>query len=181
MDAAAVNRPEPRGINWSAVVRVGIVVGLVALLVGFALKITWDQLVRKGIVQEGDYYRVDLKAMSNFDMDQVRGSEKDVPAPYLALNGKKVIMDGEVPPTGFGGGDFDLCYSVQRCCFSGEPQVQHFIRCQLPRGKRAPDYVEAYREVRVFGTLHIKALPGEGPGAKLKGLFQLDVERVEPR
>jgi hypothetical protein len=177
---ASVKMPSSRQINWGMFVRVGIVMALVLALVGYAVKVTYESVIKGGVVNEGDYYKVELKAMSNFEMDQRAGTIADVPERFRNLNGKKVLLEGEVAPIGNTAGDkvgkFTLCYSVARCCFSGPPKVQHFVACEVPGGHRVTNYVGG-PPVKVFGTLHINVV---NDGGEISRVFQLDVEHVEP-
>jgi hypothetical protein len=168
-----------RGPNWSFITRVGLVVGVVMLLVGFALYESFVIIWKGGVLNKGDYYEVDLKSMSNFDMDQLRGTTMDVPERYRSLDGKKVLLQGEVAPTNMSSGSkvdrFQLCYSVAKCCFSGPAKVQHFVDCRAPQGKLLPNY-DGAGQIQVYGTLHVKVL---NAGGKIQSVFQMDVERVQ--
>jgi hypothetical protein len=174
-------RPVRRPRNWSMIVRVGLVVGFVLFLVGYAMKVTYESVIRGGVVSAGDHFRVELKQMSNFEMDQVGGSVADVPERYRELDGKKVILEGEVAPAGFVSGDmvkqFSLCYSVAKCCFGGPPKVQHFVACRAADGKPLPNY-EGAGMIRVYGTLSVKVVKNDA--GKIDSVFQLAVNRIEP-
>src|SRR5690606_20800474 len=102
----------------------------VAVMVGFPVYWLVDAMVTGGIKDRGDYKEVDLKAMSDWDFDQVRGSLEDVPPQWRALDGERVLLTGEMwAPNSFGGAldRFELVYSISKCCFSGPPQIQHFV------------------------------------------------------
>ena len=179
---ATVNSPAipQRSTNWGMIVRVGVVAVLVLGLVGYAAKVTYESVIKGGVINRGDYYDVELKAMSSFDMDQVIGTVQDVPARYRELDGKKVQLVGEVAPSGVATSDkvdrFSLCYSVAKCCFGGEPKVQHFVDCKTTDGRLVPNYLNG-PQVKVFGTPHVKVIKA---GGKIQSVFQLDIERVEP-
>ena len=179
--AAYAPKPIKRPTNWSMVIRVGLVVGFVLMLVGYALKVTYESVIRGGVVSAGDHFRVELKQMSNFEMDQMAGSVADVPQRYRELDGKKVILEGEVAPAGFVSGDtvkqFSLCYSVAKCCYGGPPKVQHFVACRSTDGRPLPNY-EGAGMIRVYGTLSVKVQKNEG--GKIDSVFQLAVTRIEP-
>src|SRR4051812_15564071 len=99
MDAPSINMPAapaPRATNWAVVLRVGVVLAIICALVGYALKVTYESVIQGGVVRAGDYYQVELKQMSNFDMDQQNGTLADVPQRFRDLDGKKVLLDGEV-------------------------------------------------------------------------------------
>jgi len=151
------------------------------LIVGFipcwVLYTYLTDMMHQGVVgKEGDYTRVELKWMSSFDLDQVAGTINDVPKRWREFDGKKIILRGEIwsPDSSSPEIDhFDLCYSIAKCCFSGPPQVQHFVKSRAAKGV-LPNYGGL---VEVRGTLHVKVVPGP---EKIASVYQLDVERVDP-
>ena len=149
-------------------------------LVGYAMKVTYESVIKGGVVNKGNYFEVELKAMSNFDMDQRLGSVEDVQPRFRNLDGKKVLLVGQVAPTGFSAGPkvdkFQICYSVANCCFSGQPKPQHFVSCSAPSGKTLKSF-ESSTNVQVLGTLHIKVIKD---GGIISSIFQMDVDRVDP-
>ncbi|HEY7117111.1 MAG TPA: DUF3299 domain-containing protein [Tepidisphaeraceae bacterium] len=176
-----IQRVETR-VNWGMVIRVGIVVSLVLALVGYAMKVTYESVIQGGVVSKGDYFEVELKQMSNFEMDQNLGTALDVPERFRKLDGKQVQLEGEVAPMNFSAGDklssFTLCYSVAKCCFGGPPKVQHFVACKASEGKQVRNY-EGSGTVRVFGTLHVNVIKDKETG-KINSIFQMDLQHVEP-
>lgn len=177
---ASVNMPVERQTNWSMILRVGIVSVLVLGLVGYAMKVTYESVIKGGVINKGDYYEVELKAMSNFDMDPKLGSVADVQPRFRQLDGKKVLLTGQIAPTGFSAGPevdrFQICYSVATCCIGGAPKPQHFVACSVPNGKKVRNY-DSSSNVKVYGTLHIKVIKD---GGEISSIFQMDVERVDP-
>jgi hypothetical protein len=171
---------DARRPNWGMIVRVGLVTSLVLALVGYAVKVTYESVIQGGVVNEGDYYKVELKAMSNFEMDKVAGTLADVPERFRKLDGKKVLLEGEVAPGGDDAGSkvsrFSLCYSVAKCCFGGAPKPQHFVICTVPNGKQVSNYLGG-PTIQVFGTLHVNVTNNNGV---VSSVYQMDVERVEP-
>ena len=167
-------------INWGMYTRVGLVAGLVLFFVGFALWETFNLVWRGGVVNKGDYFEVNLQSMGNFEMDQRMGTLQDIPERYRNLDGKKVLLQGEVAPADFSAGRgsaFELWYSVAKCCFGGPPKVQHFVKCRVDKGgKPLPEWIYA-GQVKVFGTLHVKV---QKEGELIKSVYQLDIERIEP-
>jgi hypothetical protein len=120
---------------------------------------------------------VDLKAMSLFPLDQINGKIEDVPEKWRALDGQKVIVDGEMwDPLSAGNKikGFQLVYSIAKCCFSGPPQIQHFVHARVVNGKSVGYYTGP---VRVKGTLHVRMVRDE---SRITGVYHLDVESVEP-
>jgi len=149
---------------------------VVLLMVGYPLYIYIDSEVSGGVkTVAGGYKEVDLKAMSSFDFDQVNGQLNDVPQRWRNLNGQKVILYGEIWAPDSASPDidhFDLCYSIAKCCFSGPPQVQHFVKSKATKGP-VPFYSGL---VKVIGTLHVDVKSGEG---RVGSVYQLDVENVQ--
>ena len=176
----SINMPVGQRTNWSMILRVGVVSVLVLGLVGYAMKVTYESVIHHGIVNKGDYFQVELKAMSNFDMDQRLGTVEDVQPEYRQLDGKKVLLVGQISPTGFSAGPktdkFQICYSVANCCFGGQLKAQHFVSCRAPKGKLLNNY-ESSTNVSVMGTLHIKVIR---EGGIVSSIFQMDVDSVEP-
>lgn len=154
-----------------------IIFAIVALaLIGFPAYIFIDEKVSGGIKDKGDHVEVSLKAMSNFEMDQANGTDADVPQKWRDLSGKKIVVEGEmwIPDNASAStGEFELVYSIAKCCFSGPPKIQHFVLCHPAKGKT----VEVYSGlVRITGTLQVKVEHAEG---KVTRVFRMDVEKVE--
>lgn len=126
---------------------------------------------------EDGYVWVDLQKMSSFSFDQRNGTLEQVPEQWRALDGKQVILEGEMwagksaaPELS----EFDLVWSVSNCCFTGAPQVQHFVHSKTADGRAVPYYA---RPVRVKGRLKVDVTHSEG---QVTGVYHLDVESVEP-
>jgi len=173
MSSVAVKVPLRERIN----IRMIVFAAVVLLMVGFPMYIYLDAELTGGVEDVGNgYKRVDLKAISLFSFDQINGRIDDVPKPWRALDGQKVVMYGEIWAPDSASPDlthFDLCYSIAKCCFSGPPQVQHFVKSKTVNGT-VPYYNNL---VKVTGTMHVKVVPGP---EKVASVYQLDVERVEP-
>jgi hypothetical protein len=131
-----------------------------------------------GIKQaEGGYLWVDLQKMSSFTFDQRNGTIDQVPQRWRELHGKKVILEGEMAPLTSAAADvneFELVWSVANCCYTGSPQVQHFVQAKVVDARKVRYYT---RPVRVHGTLRVEVTREEG---QVTGVYHLDVERVEP-
>lgn len=155
-----------------------IIFTLVALmLLGFPAYVFFDEKVSGGIKDKGDHLEVSLKQISSFEMDQNAGQDIDVPQEYRNLHGKRVVLEGEmwIPNSASSEvGEFELVYSIAKCCFSGPPKIQHFVLCRPPKGKTV-DYYQGL--VKVTGTLYVKVEHAEG---KVTRVYRLDVEKVEP-
>jgi hypothetical protein len=174
---AAINAPLRGRFNF----RILIFAGLLALLIGYPLYVYVDNVVTGGVKDLGNGVKlVDLKTMSSFVFDQMNGKQEDVPEKWRALDGRKVVLEGEMWAPNAAGPDvdfFQLCYSIAQCCFSGPPQVQHFVDARIPGGGVVPYYSGL---VRVVGTLHVNVRRDPETG-KVATVFQMDVERVEPK
>jgi hypothetical protein len=137
------------------------------------------QAISGGIIDHGQYLEVNLKAMSSFNLDQVNGTETDVPPRFRALEGKQVLLIGEMwAPRDAGDGNlsyFQLVYSKTKCCFNGPPLAQHFVDSNVMPGVTA--YYDSTDMMRVWGTLHIKFRREAGV---IKSVYEVDVRNVEP-
>src|ERR1700677_1227147 len=66
-----------------------------------------DQAITHGISQRGDLLVVNMKAMSNFNLDPMNGNTTDIPLPYRQLDGKRVMLAGEMWVATSAGGPLD--------------------------------------------------------------------------
>jgi hypothetical protein len=157
-----------------------LIFGLVMLLpIGYIVYDFLEEVITGGIKDIGNGYKlVDLKAMSNFPLDQVAGTQQDVPQKWRDLDGKKVVLYGEMwEPMTAGDSNvaaFDLCYSITKCCFNGPPQVEHFVRSHVVPGKALSYYPNL---VKVTGMLHVHLMQDAG---RVSSVYQLDVVNIEP-
>jgi hypothetical protein len=169
----------PRPPVWKRInYRMVFVIALLMLPV-FGFFYQWArQEISGGIINYGSYFEVNLKAMSSFDMNQVSGRETDIPPKFRALEGKRVLLVGEMwAPRDAGDGSlgyFQLVYSRTKCCFNGPPLAQHFVDSNVKRGAAAY-YSDGM--VRVWGTLHIRFR--RDPGGVIKSIYAVDVDKVE--
>ena len=174
MTTAIAPIPISQRINVRMIVFAAVVLAILAFPVYWYLSVA----MTGGIRDAGNGYKeVDLKAMSDFPFDQKYGTIEDVPPIYRALDGQKVILTGEMAPMQSAAPEIDsfqLVYSVAKCCYSGEPQAQHFIYSTVQNGKKVPYYGGL---VKVYGTLHVNVKKTEG---KVESVYQFDVEDVEP-
>lgn len=157
--------------------RVMVLVLVALALVGFPAYVFIDERLSGGIKDRGDYLEVNLQAMSSFDFDQNVGTIDDVPARWRALDGKRVLLRGEMWQPQVAAGqitEFELVYSIAKCCFSGPPQIQHFVLGRVRPGARV-DYYPGL--VKVLGTLRVNVETSEG---RVTRVYTLDVESVEP-
>lgn len=171
----ASDRPQRSGslLNFRVIVFVAVILSIFGAL-GY---LWWSVAGTHGIIQKGDAYQVDLKSMSTFPFDQVHGTIEDVPPRYRELDGKKVILIGEMwAPNAASDrlNQFELVYSIAKCCFSGPPQIQHFVQATTKNGP-VPYYSGL---VRVTGTLKVEVT--KAPDGKITGVYHLAVDQVEP-
>lgn len=165
-------------VPWSGRInfRMIIFAAVVLALVGAPVYIYLDSRLSGGIKNHGDYLEVDLKAMSNFPFDQINGTVNDIPQRFRDLDGKRVMVEGEIWAPNSAGNDlrnFELVYSIAKCCFSGPPQIQHFVQSKPVKGT-IPYYSGL---VRVVGTLHVNV---QKAGGQVSSVYQLQVESVDP-
>jgi hypothetical protein len=151
-------------------------IGTAIFLFGYP---TWeyvDSLVTGGITMRDGLLVVDLKALSSFEMDQDNGTNEDIPLRYRKLDGKRVLLVGQMYNP-YGANDkvqaFTLVYSISNCCFNGPPKVQHFIQATVPSGKAVDDLSNDF--VDVVGTLHVGV---ESEAGHVQSVYRIDVEKV---
>jgi hypothetical protein len=159
--------------------RMIILIGVALFVVGAPFYIWLSAELSGGIVDRGSYIESDIKAMSLFEMDQTSATMEDVPQQWRNLDGKRVQLIGqpwEVHSAVDGGvHDFQLCYSIAKCCFSGPPKVQHFIDCTAVAANGVD--VPPTDMIKCYGILHVKIIHD---GGKIKSLYQLSLDNVEP-
>jgi hypothetical protein len=159
--------------NW----RTYALIATVLFLFGYPIFEYTDTLVTGGITRRGDLLVVDLKALSNFEMDQDNGTTQDIPLRYRQLEGKRVLLVGQMWDPYAADGKiraFTLVYSISNCCFNGPPKVQHFIQAIVPDGKSVDYYSNDF--VDVVGTLHVGVQSAEG---HVQSVYRIDVEKVQ--
>lgn len=160
-------RPNPRML---------LVLLVLVLPLGYMVYTFVNLSIHNGIEQVGAYKQVDLKSMGNFPFDEIAGSEKDVPEVYRNLDGQKVLLVGQMY-SGTSAGDrvpeFQLVYSIAKCCFGGPPRVQERVFAHAPQGRTVPLYDGL---AKIYGTLHVRT---DKAGGKIISLYDLDVEKVE--
>lgn len=169
-DVPATRRFNLRMILFAAVV---------LLLVGYPVYIYLDSAISGGIKSiGGGVKQVDLKAMSDFAFDQNNGALEDIPQKWRSLDGQRVVLYGEMwnslSASDGRVGSFELCYSITKCCFSGPPLVQHFVKARVKPGKSVYNIPNL---VKVTGTLHVKVIRGP---EKVDAIYEMDVDSVDP-
>ena len=135
-----------------------------------------EAAITHGISRRGDLLVVNMKQMSDFNLDQINGQTQDIPKAYRQLDGQRVMLAGEMwaPDTASGAvSRFQLCYSISNCCFNGPPRVQHFVKATVEPGHEV-EYEPGV--VGVIGTLHVGV---ERAGGAVASVYRMDVEKVE--
>src|SRR5258705_7701711 len=175
---AAAKLPLSERIN----LRMVIFFAVILIPIGYVVYLFADTWRTHGIWDAkderfGSYKKVDLKAMSMFQLNQIAATDADIPPEYRALDGKRVMLVGEQYLGGRSRGqqlEFDLVYSIAKCCFQGPPQIQHFVKCKALPGKNIETYMGL---VKVVGTLHVGV---EVENGRVASVYRMDVESVEP-
>ncbi|MDP9174073.1 MAG: hypothetical protein M3O30_09440 [Planctomycetota bacterium] len=156
--------------------RGAVLIAVGAFVVCFPVYTFFDETRNGGIHRKGDLLVVDLKAMSSFDMDQDTGTTADIPKIYRDLDGKRVLLTGQMYDPYSADGkvrNFTLVYSITQCCFNGPPKVQHLVEASLLPDRAADYYPDL---VNVTGTLHVGVQTREG---HVLSVYRIDVERVD--
>ena len=169
--ARPVSRPLSERFNFR-------LVGFLAVVALPFVWILWTIFGQSTIVNRGDYYEVDLKAMGNFPLDPVRDTVAVVPPEVRDLHGKKVRFDGEMYAPNEAASkvtQFQLVYSIVECCLGGPPKVQERVFAFVPPDKKIPNYTG--RQVTVLGTLRVELQKQNGTTVSV---FTMDVEDVQP-
>ena len=152
-------------------------------LVGFLLVVTlpfvwvlWMIFGQQTIVNRGDYYEVDLKAMGNFPLNPTRDTDAVIPAEVRALNGKKVRFEGEMyaPDQADKIKQFVLVPDLFACCFGQPPQVQHSIIVSCPEGKAVSYFPD---QIQVEGKLKVEEKKDDG---FIVSIFEVNCTSVKP-
>lgn len=171
-------RPPKKKANWFTP-RIVIFALFFGLIFGVPAYLGLKEYFTQGVSQRADgSFEVDLKAMSLFPFDQNAGKTEDVPERFRALNGKKVTLIGEMwAPNASSDrvGSFDLVYSIAKCCFSGPPQVQHFVKSTPTQTGTALPFYSGL--VRVTGTLTVDV---QRDADKVSSVYRLSVDQIDP-
>ena len=161
--------------------RIIIFVGVILFLLGWPIYTFLSENLTHGIHDRGAYKEVDLKALGNFEFDDTAGKLADVPAQYRNLNGQKVMLQGQIyAPREAGPGitEFELVYSIQKCCFSGPPRVQERVFAFVTPATKKMKY-SGDGEHKVLGTLRVTMQRDQKSG-QVTEVYHLDVDSVEP-
>ncbi len=152
-----------------------IFLSVVLLMIGYPLWWFVRQSLNHGVVDRDGYAEVDLKWLSDFEMEQKAATDQDIPPDRRKLDGRTVMLIGEVyQPRSIGGNQsaFQLCYSIQKCCFSGPTKIQHLVQCRYPRGM---DFGTG-AAVKVMGKLQVGV---QRDGETIGSVYRLDVTGIK--
>jgi hypothetical protein len=136
-----------------------------------------DGAITHGVHRYRDVYVVDLRALGDYELDQVNGTTTDIPKALRNLDGKRVMLTGQMWAPQRAAGkldDFDLVYSISNCCFMGPPKVQHFVHAKA--AQQPLDYAGGY--VTVTGMLHVGV---ERSAGVIQSVYRLDAQSVQPQ
>lgn len=161
-------------------VRLIVLLSLVAAPFLWVAYMVVDQLVNHGVRDRGSYVEVDLKSLGNFAFNPVTDTLDAVPNEFRKLDGKRVVLEGEMFAPNEASDDvrqFELVYNIQKCCFGGPPKVQERVFARVPDGKHDVPNFQYAGIVRVTGTLHVRLRKGVDGAAV--ALYEMDVEHVE--
>ena len=156
--------------------------GIVLFLLGWPAYTFVSTMVHHGVFDRGDYLEVDLKAIGFFEMNPRTATIDVVPPDYRPLDGKRVLLQGEIyqPQAAFGVmKDFTLVYSVTKCCWGGPPKVQESVLATVSK-KAKVDYEGTGVYYNVMGTLHI-TMKRDPVTNDIVEVYHLDVEKVWPK
>lgn len=174
MQSTLARAPWSQRINWRLVLFFGLVAGLVGWVMWQFVQVRFTG----GIIDRDGYKEVDLKTISSFEMDQFDATDANVPATFRELNGQRVLMIGEMYQpyyaTSASVADFDLVYSIAKCCVTSSPKIQHFVKSKVVPGK---DVSYHSGLVKVMGRLHVGVQKANG---RVSSVYRLDVESTEP-
>ncbi len=160
-------------------VRLVVLMSVVAVPFLYFLFIIVRQAVTGGVIDRGTYVEVDLKSLGYFPFDPAKDTLDNVPERWRQLDGKRVLLEGEMFTQDSASDrvrDFQLVYSIQKCCFGGPPKVQERVFVHVPDEAGVPNYT--YRGlVRVLGKLRVNLKKDQGQASSL---YEMDIESIEP-
>jgi hypothetical protein len=178
---APTKLPLSQRINF----RIIIFSGIVLFLLGWPVYTFLIETFTHGIRDKGSYKEVNLKAMGYFEFDRDNGTINDVPKEFRALDGQKVLLSGEIFAPREAGPNveqFELVYSIQKCCFNGPPKVQERVFATVSKNNKNV-HVRGDGYHKVMGTLHVTMKRDKLPSGELGGVtevYHLDVDSIEP-
>ena len=173
----AAARPMRERVNFRMIAFMALIAG--PFLAVFYLFVS--PLINGGITRSGDHFQVDLKMLGNFPFNQESGTIDAVPQRYRELDGKRVALRGYMyaPKSASGRGtQFEFVYDVNKCCFSGPPQVQERVFAKVANGRRDIPIFSQYELADLVGVLHVRVVRDKETGVVTR-VFEMDVESAE--
>jgi hypothetical protein len=175
VEPSLMQRWKPALQNW----RLFAFIGFFFLLFGCFGYTILSEVLTHGIHQHGTYTTVELKPLGQFPFSEQSGLLTDVPREYRALDGKRVELKGMMYPSQHSAAadvaEFQLVYNIQKCCFSGPPQVQERVFVHLSRDNPVRFYDQL---VSCVGKLHVR-LKRNDQGT-VYSVYDLDLESLTP-
>lgn len=161
-------------------VRIAIVVGALALVVGWPVYSFISERVTGGVHDRGSYKEVDVATLASFKLNMRSGTIDDVPARFRALDGQRVRVRGFVhsivESDGVWTKAFLLASRYQSQWGPGSLDAQERVSVFVPDGRKIS--VEANKYYWVTGTMHVKVLRDERDG--IYRVFAVDLDELEP-
>jgi hypothetical protein len=183
MQMPSIEYHTPTRVSWTQRINFRLLAfaAIILALIGYPVYLYLDTRLSGGVWDRGDYVEVDLKSISLFDFDQIRGTDEQIPARYRALDGRRVKIKGEMYSGTQSAGkpaDFDVVYSISKCCVVGQPLIQHFVKATVvPESRGKIRFLPGY--VNVWGTFHVGVERDPQDGTILS-IYRIDVESVQP-
>ena len=152
--------------------------GIIFFLLGWPAYTFINDMLHHGIVDRGSYLEVDLKSLGFFDLDPYHATIASVPEHYRKLDGKRVLLKGEIYRADASYGkltDFTFVYSIAKCCFGGPPKVQERVFATVNKDAKV-DY-DGGVLYEVVGRLSI-TMKRDPTTNQITEVYHLDVEQV---
>jgi hypothetical protein len=153
----------------------------VAVVLALPVYFTWRAATALpyGLAWDGDDLAVDLKALSEWGLStQTTGKDATIPGWMRDLDGKRVVLIGEIVPGRVEEDQFDLVYSITPRC-SWMPRVEEFVRCKYDALRRE-NVKLAPGLVRAVGILKVGIERDFEDSNRILSFYRLDVESVNP-
>ena|GEM_PF-4998316 len=160
-------RPTRTGWRW---LMASAAAGLIALL-GWG-SLYWE--TKSSSTSGHGYTQVNLRDLEAVSFDQVRDTERDLPATIRSLDGRPVVIAGlqYVGSTDSEVAEFQLVREF-RTIRHRPPTIQERVFCDARPGSKVPVYGH---DVRVYGTFHIKV--ERDSQSRAMSLFTMTVDKV---
>jgi hypothetical protein len=168
-----VSRPPAGQIN----IRLALLIAAFATLIGYPVYGLVRQTLSGGVTRTGHHFDVDLKSLGNFRFNDMTGQLADIPAKYLALDGKEVALEGLMYAENVAGDrakSFQFVYNIQKCCIGAPPQVQERVFAAAS-GAGIPIRSDIFR---IIGTLHVRIVHDKDTG-RIVQVYSINVKRTE--